>query len=114
MKKFVALLTFVLAIGFVNAQVVEPSESVKQKVDATISQYEGKLNVADTEKEEIRQIMYRYETLIENELKSVGNDAEAKKRLNTNIQKHRADMQAEIKTKLTPEQIEKVWPGAKK
>ena len=110
MKKFVALLTLVLAVGFANAQAIEPTESVKQLVDARISKYEGKIQATDAQKEELRQIMYRYETLIEDEKKSIKDDHSNQQDIKLNVQKYRAEMEEELQSKLSTEQIELIWP----
>ena len=102
MKKLATLLTLILAVGFVYAQDV--SASVQQKVDAKAAQWEKKIEVTDAQKEEIKGIWIKYETLIENERKSMKEDRSNLDDINAKVNEYKVQMREETNAALTPEQ----------
>jgi len=110
MKKVVALLTIVFAIGFANAQEITPS--VQQKVDAKIAQWADKLSVTSEQLVELTSIITKYESMIEHQLeeskKNKGTDVTA---VSEKIANYKKLMNKECLAKLTPEQKKIVNAG---
>ncbi|MFT7614508.1 MAG: hypothetical protein ACI9J3_003490 [Parvicellaceae bacterium] len=111
MKKVVALIALVFAIGFANAQQITPS--VQQKVDAKISQWADKLSVTGEQLVEITAIMVKYESMIENQLIEGKKNKTEAAAVSEKVANYKKLMNSELMAKLTAEQKKIVNSHAK-
>jgi len=98
-------------VGTFSAQ--EISESVNQKVDQKIAKWETTLEVSETQKDQIKEVLIKYLTVIENERKSVAKDRTNAKEVDGAITNHKGQMRKELEALLTPEQVKKLEASIK-
>ncbi len=112
MKKLGTFLALVLTIGFVNAQ--QTSQAVTQKVDVKLSNLDKTVALTADQKTELRPILVKYVSLIEEEKNSVGPERGDKEAMRANIENHKTKMMEEVFVVLNDDQDAKLEAELKK
>ncbi|HAE31100.1 MAG TPA: hypothetical protein DCF89_08295 [Flavobacteriales bacterium] len=106
MKKTIMAVVLMATLGSISAQ--EVSESVKQVVDHKMAKWEKTLEFSDTQKEQVREVLTKYVTLIEKEQKSMAKDRTNAKEIDAAVAAYKENMKKEAEALLSDDQREKM------